>query len=123
MVRKLLKRLNPDGEVLNFCYEAGPCGYELYRQLKGLGHECNVVAPSLIPCKARERIKTDRRDGLKLARLHRSGELTAVWVPDAEQEAIRDLIRAREDMKCMELKARQRVSKYPPAKLVVLVSY
>lgn len=111
-VRKLLKQLSPDGEVLNFCYEAGPCGYGLYRELKRLGHECEVVAPSLIPRKAGERIKTDRRDGLKLARLHRSGELTAVWVPDEEQEAVRDLTRAREDMKALELKARQRVGAF-----------
>jgi len=111
-VRKLLKQLSPDGEVLNFCYEAGPCGYGLYRELKRLGHECEVVAPSLIPRKAGERIKTDRRDGLKLARLHRSGELTAVWVPDEEQEAVRDLTRAREDMKALELKARQRLGAF-----------
>jgi len=111
-VRKLLKQLSADGEVLSFCYEAGPCGYGLYRELKRLGHECEVVAPSLIPRKAGERIKTDRRDGLKLARLHRSGELTAVWVPDEEQEAVRDLTRAREDMKALELKARQRLGAF-----------
>lgn len=111
-VRKLVKKLSADGEVVNFCYEAGPCGYGLYRQLIGLGHDCEVVAPSLIPCKAGERLKTDRRDALHLARLHRSGELTAVWVPDQEQEAIRDLTRAREDMKSLELKARQRLGAF-----------
>lgn len=111
-VRKLVERLSPDGEVLNFCYEAGPCGYGLYRELTALGHRCEVVAPSLIPKKAGERQKTDRRDALKLARSHRSGDLTAVWVPDEEQEAIRDLTRAREDMKAIELKARQRLGAF-----------
>jgi len=109
---KLLKRLSPNGEVLNVCYEAGPCGYGLHRQLTALGHECAVVAPSLIPRKAGERLKTDRRDALMLARLHRAGELTAVWVPDEEQESVRDLTRAREDMKSLELKARQRLSAF-----------
>jgi transposase len=109
---KLLKRLSPNGEVLNFCYEAGPCGYGLHRQLTDQGHECEVVAPSLIPRKVGERMKTDRRDALMLARLHRSGELTPVWVPDKEQETIRDLSRAREDMKSLELKARQRLGAF-----------
>jgi len=111
-IRKLLKRLSPDGEVLNVCYEAGPCGYGLYRELRERGHDCEVVAPSLIPRKAGERMKTDRRDALMLARLHRSGELTAVWVPDEEQEAMRDLTRCREDMKSIELKARQRLGAF-----------
>ncbi|MDZ7802803.1 IS110 family transposase [Thiohalophilus sp.] len=111
-VAKLINRLSPDGEALRFCYEAGPCGYGLYRQLIGLGHACEVVAPSLIPRKSGERMKTDRRDALMLARLHRSGELTAVWVPDEEQEAMRDLSRAREDMKSLELKARQRLGAF-----------
>jgi transposase len=111
-IHKLVKRLSPNGEVLNVCYEAGPCGYGLYRELGELGHECAVVAPSLIPRKAGERMKTDRRDALMLARLHRAGELTSVWVPDQEQEAIRDLTRAREDMKSIELKARQRLGAF-----------
>jgi transposase len=111
-VRKLLKRLSPDGEVLQICYEAGPCGYGLYRQIKSLGHDCEVVAPSLIPRKAGERMKTDRRDGLKLAHEHRAGGLTAVWVPGEEQEAVRDLTRAREDMKAIETKARQRLGAF-----------
>jgi transposase len=80
---------------LRFCYEAGPCGYGLHRQIKALGHECVVVAPSLIPMKAGDRIKTDRRDAAMLAKLHCAGELTAVWIPDAAHEAMRDLIRAR----------------------------
>jgi transposase len=113
-VAKLVERLNRefDGEVLLFCYEAGPCGYGLYRQLRELGHDCQVVAPSLIPRKPGERIKTDRRDACKLARTLRSGELTAVWVPDEEQEAMRDLTRARDDLKAQERKARQQLNAY-----------
>jgi hypothetical protein len=80
-IAKLLKQLSPQGEVLDVCYEAGPCGYGLYRDLVGRGHRCTVVAPALIPRKAGVRLKTDRRDALLLARLHRAGELTAVWVP------------------------------------------
>lgn len=113
-VAKLIERLSRrfGGERLEFVYEAGPCGYGLYRRLIAAGHACRVVAPSLIPRKAGERVKTDRRDALALARLARAGELTAVWVPDAEQEAMRDLTRAREDMKAMELKARQRLGAF-----------
>lgn len=113
-VAKLLDRLSVryGGERLLFVYEAGPCGYGLYRQIVASGHACEVVAPSLIPRKAGERVKTDRRDALGLARLSRSGELTAVWVPEPEQEAIRDLTRAREDMKAIETKARQRLGAF-----------
>jgi transposase len=113
-LKKWLDRLSAEfeGVLLLFCYEAGPCGYGLYRQLTGAGHECQVVAPSLIPKKAGERVKTDRRDALKLARLLRSGDLTAVWVPDAEQEAMRDLTRARDDMKSQERKARQQLNAF-----------
>ena len=106
---RLIRSLSAHGEVLSFCYEAGPCGYGVYREIIDTGHHCEVVAPSLIPCRSGERVKTDRRDAVKLARLHRAGELTAVWVPDEEQEAMRDLTRAREDMKSMELNARQRL--------------
>lgn len=108
----LVKNLSPDGELLSFCYEAGPCGYGLYRELIETGHECEVVAPALVARKPGERVKTDRRDCLKLASQHRSGELTAVWVPGPEQEAMRDLTRAREDMKGLELKARQRLGAF-----------
>ena len=113
-VNKLLERLSRrfDGQVLEFVYEAGPCGYGLYRRILASGHDCRVVAPSLIPRKAGERVKTDRRDALSLARLARAGELTAVWVPDAEQEAMRDLTRAREDMKGIERTARQRLGAF-----------
>ena len=94
-VAKLVHRLSEEcgGGIVLFCYEAGPCGYGLYRQIIASGHDCQVVAPSLVPRKAGERIKTDRRDALKLSRLLRAGELTAVWVPDEEQEAMRDLTR------------------------------
>jgi transposase len=113
-VARLVERLSQEfnGEVLLFCYEAGPCGYVLYRQLLGLGHECQVVAPSLIPRKPGERIKTDRRDARKLAQFLRNGDLTAVWVPDEEQEAMRDLTRARGDFKAQECKARQQLNAY-----------
>ena len=94
-VRKLVERLRADESRLDFCYEAGPCGYGLHRQLVEMEHDCIVVAPSLIPVKAGDRVKTDRRDAVMLAKLHRAGELTAVWVPDAAHEAMRDLIRAR----------------------------
>ena len=95
VIAKLAARLSETGQELSFCYEAGPCGYGLQRQLEGLGHACVVVAPSLIPSKPGDRVKTDRRDAVALAKLHRAGELTAVWVPDAAHEAMRDLVRAR----------------------------
>ena len=100
------------GGLLQFVYEAGPCGYGLYRQLLASGHDVQVVAPSRIPKAPGERIKTDRRDALKLARLARSGDLTPVWVPDTEQEAMRDLTRARDDMKAQERKARQQLNAF-----------
>lgn len=108
-VGKMVKQLKKGGADLSFCYEAGPCGYGIHRQLTDLGWDCQVVAPSLIPKKAGDRIKTDRRDSLMLARLHRAGELTAVWVPDGAQEALRDLTRAREDMKHLQRQAKQRL--------------
>jgi transposase len=95
-VRKLVAKLAAKHPVLSFCYEAGPCGYGLYRQILGLGHPCLVVAPSLIPTKPGGHIKTDRRDATVLASLFRAGELQGVWVPDAEHEAMRELIRGRQ---------------------------
>jgi transposase len=108
-IEKLVRQLRKGDASLSFCYEAGPCGYGLHRQLSDLGWDCQVVAPSLIPKKAGDRVKTDRRDSLMLARLHRAGELTAVWVPDGAQEALRDLTRAREDMKHLQRQAKQRL--------------
>jgi len=93
---KLVKKLAAQHRQLTFCYEAGPTGYGLHRLIKTLGHECVVVAPSLIPKKPGDRVKTNRRDALNLAKLLRAGELTAIWVPDARHEAMRDLVRARE---------------------------
>jgi transposase len=106
-IAKLAAKLAKGGQRLSFCYEAGPCGYGLYRQLRELGHDCIVVAPSLIPVKSGDRIKTDRRDAVMLAKLHRAGELTAVWVPDAAHEAMRDLVRARATAVRVLGKARQ----------------
>ena len=94
-VKALVAKLGRGSHELRFCYEAGPCGYGIHRQLSTTGHGCVVVAPSLIPRKPGDRIKTDRRDAINLAKLHRAGELTAVWVPDRAHEAIRDLVRAR----------------------------
>ena len=111
-VAKLAEQLGGPSTRLRFCYEAGPCGYGVYRQLTALGHECTVVAPSLIPRRSGDRIKTDRRDAVTLASLHRSGELTGVWVPDEEQEAMRDLERCREDMKHAERRLRQRLGAF-----------
>src|ERR1039457_5241654 len=110
-VRKLLKKLGPV-EKLRFCYEAGPTGYVLYWQLTELGVECEVIAPTLVPVKAGDRVKTDRRDALKLARSYRAGDLTPVWVPDPGSEALRDLVRAREAAKQDQLRARHRLSKF-----------
>lgn len=122
-VRRLLKKLAPVG-TLHACYEAGPCGYVLYWQLEQLGVRCEVVAPTLVPVKSGDRVKTDRRDALKLARCLRAGELTAVWVPGPDHEALRDLVRAREAAKKDQLRARHRLGKFllrrgrrPPAKM------
>jgi transposase len=99
-------------EKVRCCYEAGPCGYTLYRQLSGMGISCGVVAPSLTPVRPGERVKTDRRDARKLARMERAGELVAVWVPDEEHEGLRDLVRARESARQDLLRARHRLSKF-----------
>ena len=92
------------------CYEAGPCGYGIQRRLSARGQECVVVAPSLIPKRAGDRVKTDRRDAVSLAKLHRAGELTAVWVPDVGHEAMRDLVRVRLDAVHSLRRARQQLS-------------
>lgn len=105
-IRKLVEKLGAGGAQLHFCYEAGPCGYGLHRQLV-MAHDCIVVEPSLIPVKAGDRVNTNRRDALILAKLHRTGELTEVWVPDAAHEAMRDLVRARATAMRVACKARQ----------------
>lgn len=110
-IRKLIKKLGPV-EQLRACYEAGPTGYVLYWQLSELGVDCAVIAPTLAPVKAGDRVKTDRRDAERLARSHRAGDLTAVWVPDAGCEALRDLVRGREAAKQDQLRARHRLSKF-----------
>jgi len=110
-IRKLVKKLRPHGQ-LRACYEAGPTGYALYWQLTELGVRCEVIAPTLVPVKAGDRVKTDRRDAEKLARCYRAGDLTPVWVPDAAHEALRDLVRARLAAKQDQLRARNRLSKF-----------
>jgi transposase len=110
-VRKLMKKLG-EGKNLRVCYEAGPTGYGLYRLMLSLGIECEVIAPSLIPKKPGERIKTDRRDSIRLAQLFRAGELTSVYVPTEDDEALRDLVRAREDAKEDELRAKHQLTKF-----------
>lgn len=110
-VRKLVKKLG-GARQLRACYEAGPTGYALYWQLAQLGVRCEVIAPTLMPMKAGDRVKTDRRDAERLARSYRAGDLTAVWVPDPAHEALRDLVRAREAAKRDQLRARHRLSKF-----------
>ena len=110
-IRKFIKKLGP-AEQLRACYEAGPTGFVLYWQLAQLSVQCAVVAPSLVPKKPGDHVKTDRRDALKLARSHRSGDLTAVWVPDEQSEALRDLVRQREAAKQDQLRARHRLTKF-----------
>ena len=110
-IRKGLKKLGRP-EELHCCYEAGPTGYVLYWQLVEMGIQCTVVAPTLTPTKAGDRVKTDRRDARKLARYLRSGDLTAVWVPDQAHEALRDLVRARQAAKIDEKRARHRLQKF-----------
>jgi transposase len=95
-IERTIKKLGKRYNRLHFCFEAGPTGYGLYRQVRDLGHDCTVIAPALIPKRSGERVKTNRRDAVTLARLHRAGELTGVWVPDVVHEAVRDLVRARE---------------------------
>ena len=109
-IQKLVAKLAAKYRHLTFCYEAGPTGYGLYRLLKSLSHECLVVAPSLIPKKAGDRVKTNRRDAVSLAKLLRAGELTAVWVPDERHEAMRDLSRARQAVKKDLQGKRQQIS-------------
>jgi transposase len=109
---KLVRKLAAKYQRLTFCYEAGPTGYGLHRQITSLGHACIVVAPSLIPKRRGDKVKTNRRDAMSLAKLLRAGELTPVWVPDPRHEAMRDLTRAR-DSAVMDLRSkRQQVSAF-----------
>jgi transposase len=109
-VARLARKLESSGGgPLVFVYEAGPCGFGLYRMLRERGHECWVVSPGLTPRSNADRVKTDRRDSLKLCRLARAGELTPIHVPDAVDEAMRDLVRTREDAVAMQRQARQRL--------------
>jgi transposase len=107
---RTVRKLESSGKPLVFVYEAGPCGFWIYRLLQERGHQCWVVAPSNTPRRVRDRIKTDRRDSLKLAGLARAGELTPIYVPDAADEAMRDLVRAREDAVATQRQARQRLA-------------
>jgi transposase len=111
-IRTLMTRLGGSDLQLHVAYEAGPTGYALHRQLTTMGIDCIVVAPSLIPKRAGDKVKTDRRDALKLARLLRSGDLTPIWVPDQAHEALRSLVRARADAKADQLRAKHRLSKF-----------
>jgi len=106
-LRILCRKLSRAGRSLHYCYEAGPCGYGVQRQLIRLGHRCDVVAPSLIPRKAGDKVKTDRRDAMMLAQTLRAGQLTAVWVPDEAHEAMRDLVRLRSQAMRDQRKTRQ----------------
>lgn len=111
-IRRTFQRLAREAYELRCCYEAGPCGFELHRQLTAMGIACEVVAPSLIPVRAGDRVKTDRRDATKLARLFRAGELTTITVPSVEQEAVRDVVRARDDVRKDLTAARHRLGKF-----------
>src|SRR5579871_25158 len=106
---KLSKKLSKEGVELRFVYEAGPCGFVLCRYLRSKGFVCIVVCPSQIPRKASDRVKTDRRDADQLARLYRAGELTAIHIPDLEDEAVRDLVRARTAALVDQRRARNRL--------------
>ena len=108
-VDKAIRKLRSVHAKPLFVYEAGPCGFWLYRRLRAQGLQCMVVSPSMTPRNAADRIKTDRRDAMKLARLARAGELEPIYVPDEKDEAMRDLVRAREDAVCMQRQARQRL--------------
>jgi len=110
-IKREVQRLAAKGPLI-FVYEAGPCGYEIYRQIARMGYRCAIVAPGLIPTRPTDRVKTDRRDAEKLARLYRAGELTEIRIPTCEEEAARDLVRAREDVLADRLRARHRLSKF-----------
>jgi len=111
-ILRFVKRLQRDVGSVSCCYEAGPCGFELQRAMAAEGIPCQVIAPALIPRRAGDRIKTDRRDAAQLAVLYRAGALTAIHVPTDQEEAVRDLLRCREDIRTDLLRARHRLSKF-----------
>ncbi|MGH2349649.1 MAG: IS110 family transposase [bacterium] len=111
-IERLVRRVTHDGQKVVFVYEAGPCGYEAHRQITAMGGTCAVIAPGLIPVRPGDRVKTNRRDAEKLARLYRAGELTEIRVPTRLEEAARDLVRIREDAVEDRLRARHRLSKF-----------
>lgn len=110
-IEKLVNRMTRQGPA-KFVYEAGPCGYQVQRQIARLGYHCSVIAPSLTPVRPGDRVKTDKRDAVNLARFYRSGDLTEIHIPTCEEEAARDLPRAREDALTDRLRARHRLSKF-----------
>jgi transposase len=112
MVARMVNKLAKRHPKLRFCYEAGPTGYELHRQITALGHECVVVAPSLVRKRPGDRVKTNRRDAVTLAKLHRAGDLTPVWVPDPAHEAVRELVRARDAAMEALRRARQHLQSF-----------
>lgn len=111
---KVIRALRAPDRQLQFVYEAGPCGFGIYRHLIGRGEHCVVVSPSMVPKRSGDRVKTDRRDSLTLARLHRAGELRAIYVPDDADEAMRDLVRAREDAVVVGTQAKYRLKAFLP---------
>ena len=108
-VDRMVKQLRSGGKLLHFVYEAGPCGFHLYRHLRAQGLECTVMSPSMTPKRSGDRIKTDRRDAEALARMHRAGELRAIYIPGIDDEEFRDLVRAREDAVTSQSRARHRL--------------
>ena len=112
-IDKLMKKLSNRHGAMEIAYEAGPCGYGIYRRLSSQGYVCRVVAPSRIPRKSGDRIENDTRDAIALARLLRAGELSFVWVPDEVHEAMRDLVRARHAASNDVRRTRQRILKLP----------
>lgn len=112
LIRRTFQRLAKEHYELKCCYEAGPCGFDLHRQLTSMGIACDVIAPGLIPVRAGDRVKTDRRDATKLARLFRAGELTTITVPTADQEAVRDLVRLRDNIRKDLTAARSRLQHF-----------
>ncbi len=111
-LRRTFQRLAKEHYDLRCCYEAGPCGFEVHRQLTKMGIACEVIAPGLIPVRAGDRVKTDRRDAAKLARLFRAGELTCITVPSEDQEAVRDLVRLRDNIRKDLTAARSRLQHF-----------